>query len=142
MKEAIDNSRNGDEFPLVIIHNETNQIIGSTRFLEISHVHKRLEIGWTWYTTPVWGKGINIECKHLLMKYCFETLGFNRVQFKTDHQNTRSQKAIEKIGGVKEGTLRNHMIRKDGTFRHSVFYSVIIDEWYSVKRHLEKMLGH
>ncbi len=81
-----------------------------------------------------------ITC-HKLLRYCFEVLNLIRVQFKTDERNIRSQKAIERIGGVKEGILRNHMIRKDGTFRDSVFYSIIDSEWPLVKKRLEIMLA-
>lgn len=90
--------------------------------------------------SSVWRTPVNTECKYLLLKYCFETLNVIRVQFKTDDQNLRSQKAIERIGGVKEGILRNQMIRKDGTIRHSVFFSVIESEWALVKSRLESYL--
>ena len=80
----------------------------------------------------MWGTHANTECKYLLLNYCFQTLKLHRVQFKTDEHNIRSQKAIEKIGGVKEGVLRNHMIRKDGSLRNSVFYSVIEKDWVQV----------
>ncbi|MBO1004986.1 GNAT family N-acetyltransferase [Pseudogracilibacillus auburnensis] len=136
--EALSNKELGTEFPFVILLRENNKLIGSTRFLDISNVNKNLEIGWTWLSPFVWGSQINIECKYLLLAYCFDTLQMIRVQFKTDHQNIRSQKAIERIGGVKEGILRNHKIRKDGTFRHSVFYSIIESEWPAVKLNLEK----
>lgn len=82
-------------------------------------------IGWSSLSQSVWGTQINAECKYLLLKNCFETLRMIRVQFKTDEQNIRSQKAIVRIGGVKEGILRNNMIRKVGTYRNSVFYSII-----------------
>lgn len=140
VEEALENKENGKEFPFVVLHHDNDRIIGSTRFLDISNLNKSLEIGWTWYVPSVWGTHINIECKYLLLKYCFETLKLIRVQFKTDERNVRSQKAIEKIGGVKEGVLRNHMIRKDGTFRNSVFYSVIESDWESVKNKLENKL--
>ncbi|WP_175639420.1 GNAT family N-acetyltransferase [Metabacillus schmidteae] len=133
VESALYNKENGMEIPFVIIHKETNKIIGSTRFLTISPVNKTLEIGWTWLCPTVWGTGINKECKYLLLRYCFERLGMIRVQFKTDEQNNRSQRAIEGIGATREGILRNHMIRKDGSYRNSVFYSIIESEWEAVK---------
>ncbi len=140
VEEALCQKEAGTEFPFIVLRRENDKIIGTTRLFDISIQNKSLEIGWTWYTPAVWGTHINTECKYLLLKYCFETLKLIRVQFKTDERNIRSQKAIEKIGGVKEGVLRNHMIRKDGTFRNSVFYSVIESDWISVKNKLTNML--
>ncbi|MBD1380641.1 GNAT family N-acetyltransferase [Metabacillus arenae] len=140
VEEALENKKSGKEFPFVIILRESDKIIGTTRFLEISNKNNSLEIGWTWLTPTVWGSQINTECKYLLLKYCFESMEVIRVQFKTDEKNVRSQKAIERIGGVKEGILRNHMIRKDGSFRNSVFYSIIESDWASVKQKLEGIL--
>ncbi|MFC4323007.1 GNAT family N-acetyltransferase [Litchfieldia salsa] len=138
--EALSKKEVGTELPFIVLHRESNKIVGSTRFLEISNTNKTLEIGWTWFTPSVWGTQTNIECKYLLLKHCFETLKMIRVQFKTDEKNIRSQKAIERIGGVKEGVLRNHMIRKDGTYRNSVFYSIIDSDWAKVKNELENAI--
>jgi RimJ/RimL family protein N-acetyltransferase len=140
VEDALERREYGKDFPLVVLSRDNDRIIGSTRFLDISSVNKSLEIGWTWYTPSVWGTHTNTECKYLLLNYCFETLKLIRVQFKTDEQNVRSQKAIEKIGGVKEGILRNHMIRKDGSFRNSVYYSVIESDWKSIKNKLDNIL--
>lgn len=140
VEEALYKKETGLEDPFVVLLRDNDNIVGSTRFLEISNSNKSLEIGWTWYAPSVWGTHINTECKYLLLKYCFETLKLIRVQFKTDERNVRSQNAIKKIGGVKEGILRNHMIRKDGTFRNSVFYSIIESDWVSVKHKLEDLL--
>ncbi|MEO7022453.1 MAG: GNAT family protein, partial [Ktedonobacteraceae bacterium] len=84
--------------------------------------------------------GINTECKYLLLRHAFETLGAIRVQLKTDSRNLRSQNAIERIGGVKEGILRNHKILPDGYYRHSAYFSIIESEWPDVKENLLKML--
>ncbi|MBM7602940.1 RimJ/RimL family protein N-acetyltransferase [Metabacillus crassostreae] len=140
VEDALRRKELGNEIPFVIKCRESNKVIGSTRFLDISKINRGLEIGWTWLTPTVWGTDANLECKYLLLKYTFEHLNFIRVQFKTDDQNLRSQKAIEKIGGNKEGILRNHMIRKDGTYRHSVYYSIIDSEWKQVKISLENSL--
>ncbi|WP_342533757.1 GNAT family protein [Lysinibacillus sp. FSL K6-0057] len=128
------------EFPFVIVDKQSGDIIGSTRFMDIDDKHQRLEIGYTWLTPAYWRTAINTNCKYLLLQYCFEHLHLQRVQIKTDHDNIRSQKAIERIGATKEGILRNHMIRKDGTTRHTVMYSITIEEWPQVKKHLEKLL--
>lgn len=131
----------GVEMPFTIIDQESDKIVGSTRFLDISVPNRQLEIGWTWLTPSVWRTRINTECKYLLLKYCFETLGTIRVQLKTDGRNVRSQQAMERIGAVKEGILRKHRIMHDGYIRDSVYFSVIDDEWPCVKARLESMLG-
>jgi len=128
------------ECPFVIIDKVSGQIIGSTRFMDIDDKHKRLEIGTTWLIPAYWRTSINTNCKYLLLQYCFEILKLQRVQIKTDHENYRSQKAIERIGAIKEGVLRNHMIRKDGTIRHTVMYSIIKEDWPEIKTHLQKLL--
>ena len=133
--------RNKTEFPFVIVDKKTGEIIGSTRFMDIDDTHQRVEIGTTWLTPAYWRTAINTNCKYLLLQYCFETLHLQRVQIKTDHENSQSQKAIERIGATKEGVLRNHMIRKDGTTRHTVMYSITLEEWPQVKIHLNQLLG-
>ncbi len=114
------------EFPFVIVDKQSGKIVGSTRFMNIDEQHQRLEIGYTWLTSAYWRTAINTNCKYLLLQYCFEQLHLQRVQIKTDHENVRSQTAIERIDATKEGILRNHMIRKD--------------EWPRVKKHLQKLL--
>lgn len=131
----------GIEVPFVIINQQTKEIIGSTRFLDIQLEHKRLEIGSTWLNPKYWRTPINTHCKYLLLHHCFESLKLHRVQLKTDHENIRSQTAIERIGAKKEGILRNHMIRPDGTIRHTVMYSITNEEWPSVKEHLHQLMG-
>ncbi|MGG2075717.1 GNAT family protein [Lysinibacillus irui] len=128
------------EFPFVIVDKQSGSIIGSTRYMDIDDKHQRLEIGYTWLTPAYWRTAINTHCKYLLLQYCFEYLHLQRVQIKTDHENIRSQRAVERIGATKEGILRNHMIRKDGTIRHTVMYSITIEEWPQVKKHVEDLL--
>jgi RimJ/RimL family protein N-acetyltransferase len=118
-----------------------NPIIGMTRMYFVEPKDKRLEIGHTWYIPAVWGKVYNKECKLLLLQYVFETLGFNRVEFRVAHQNIRSQKAVEKIGGVKEGVLRKFAIRNDGTRRDTVVFSIIDDEWPEKKEKLLQLIA-
>lgn len=138
--KALTTKHEKTEFPFVIVDKNSGQIIGSTRLMDIDETHKRLEIGTTWITPAFWRTAINTNCKYLLLRYCFEVLNLQRVQIKTDHENVRSQKAIERIGATKEGILRNHMVRKDGTTRHTVMYSITLQEWPVVKKHLQQLL--
>lgn len=123
----------GKGFTFTIIDIATGKMVGGTSFLDIQPASRSLEIGRTWLAKELHGTGFNAECKFLLLRYCFEELELIRVFFKTDSNNLRSQKAMEKIGAKYEGTLRNHMIREDGTFRHSAYYSIIESEWEEVK---------
>jgi RimJ/RimL family protein N-acetyltransferase len=127
-------------FPFVIMDKESQKIVGSTRCYDISVPNKGLEIGSTWLTPAMWRTSVNTECKYLLLKHCFETLGAIRVQLKTDSRNIRSQRAIERLGAVKEGVLRNHKILPDGYVRDSVYYSIIDSEWPKVKLRLEQFM--
>ena len=140
LEEALRARDRGAEFPFAIIERSLNRIVGSTRFLEITPAHRGIEIGWTWLSPDVWRTLINTECKYLLLRHCFETLGALRVQLKTDARNVRSQVAIERIGGVREGLLRHHRIMPDGYLRDSVYYSILIGEWPAVKARLEGWL--
>lgn len=140
VEQALVNREAGTEYPFVIVLRATNEIVGSTRFFDIDTAHKRLELGHTWLHPSVWRTNVNTECKYLLLSYCFEQLQFQRVQIKTGHKNTQSQKAIERIGATKEGILRNHMIRPNGEVRHTVMYSVVQEEWSEVKRHIEGLM--
>lgn len=122
-----------NQYPFVIYHKQTNKIIGSTRFFEIYPLDKKLEIGWTWIVTKYWGTEINFECKLLLLNFCFETLKARRVQIKTDSNNLRSRKAIEKIGGQFEGILRKDKIKENGVSRSAAYYSILDEEWVFAK---------
>jgi RimJ/RimL family protein N-acetyltransferase len=115
-------------------------LVGSTRFLAIEAAHRRVEIGSTWYAPQAWGSRVNPACKLALMRFAFEDLGFNRVEFKTDIRNQRSQAAIAKLGAVREGVFRAHMIRPDGTLRDSVYFSVIASDWPAVRERLSARL--
>ncbi len=139
--EAIEATKKGEEYAFVIEHKETKEIIGSTRYLDIQTQHKKLEIGWTWIQTKYWGTKINPECKYLLLKHAFEELKCIRVQLKTNEENIRSQKAMEKIGAKREGILRKWRTRYNGTVHNVHFFSIIDEEWPEVKRNLEKLLN-
>ena len=130
----------GTEFPFVIIDLATRRVVGSTRLMDIDHANRSLEIGWTWHSPEVWRTRINTECKYLLLRHCFETWGTIRVCLKTDARNERSQRAIERIGGVREGVMRHHRILPDGYRRDSVYYSILEAEWPAVKARLEGFL--
>jgi len=130
----------GTNLPFVAIHLASGRVAGATRYLNIMPDDRGLEIGGTWYGLEFQRTPVNTECKYLLLSHAFETLGCIRVQLKTDLRNERSQKAIERIGSVKEGVLRNHMILPDGHYRHSVYYSILDTEWPEVKKRLEGML--
>ena len=130
----------GTDMPFVVVHLKSGRIAGATRYLNITPQSRGLEIGGTWYGLDFQRTAVNTECKYLLLKHAFETLGCIRVQIKTDSRNLRSQKAIERIGAKKEGILRNHMILPDGYFRHTVFYSVLDSEWSDVEQRLSDFL--
>lgn len=131
---------NGIQFPFIIYHQYENKIIGSTRLMNIELEHKKLEIGWTWLHPDYWATAVNLECKQLLLNFCFEELKAIRVQLKTDENNIRSRKAILKIGAHYEGILRNDWIRDNGTIRNSAYFSIISSEWKSVNCKLLSLL--
>ncbi len=142
VQDILNRQASGTDLAFSVLHLESGRIIGATRYLDIHPEQRGLEIGGTWYATAHQRTAVNTESKYLLLKYAFETLGCIRVQFKTDLRNERSQRALERLGAVQEGILRNHMILEDGTYRHSVFYSILDIEWPEVKERLSKKLGY
>jgi len=139
--DLLDGQAARTDLPFAVIHLDSGRVAGATRFLEIRPAHKSLEIGGTWYGLEFQHTIVNTECKYLLLRYAFETLGTIRVQFKADFRNERSWRAIERIGATREGILRNHFILPDGVKRDSVVYSIIESEWPGVKERLEEKLG-
>jgi len=131
----------GEEVPFVTIHRESGEVIGTTRFLDISVDDRHAEIGWTAIAPAYQLTAVNTEAKYLMLRHAFETWGCIRVQLKTDLRNERSQRAIERIGGVREGVLRKVRVMPDGYQRASVYYSILDDEWPAVKANLEARLG-
>lgn len=123
-----------------IILRETNRAIGVTAYLDIQPANRSLEIGFTWIGKAYHGTQVNPECKYLLLQHAFEGLDAVRVQLKTDSRNLHSQRAIEKLGAVREGVLRKHMIVWDGYIRDTVMYSILADEWPQVKASLASRL--
>ena len=130
----------GADLAFAVIHRESGRAIGATRYLEIRPEHRGLEIGGTWYATEFQRTAVNTECKYLLLKHAFEVLDCIRVQFKADARKLRSIRAIERIGAMREGVLRNHYILPNGGYRDSVYFSILDSEWPKVKERLEEML--
>jgi RimJ/RimL family protein N-acetyltransferase len=143
MDEALEQAARGEALPWVTMSRASGKIIGSTRYMDIDARNRGLEIGGTWIA-PAWQRsGINVEAKYLQLGHAFETLGAIRVAFKTHHKNVKSQTAIAALGATQEGVFRNHMITQDGSFRHSVWFSIIEEEWPAVKIGLEaRMAAH
>ncbi|HYC28465.1 MAG TPA: GNAT family N-acetyltransferase [Chitinophagaceae bacterium] len=140
MEDALQDYGNQRRVPFVIIDKKANAYAGSTSFGNISFYDKRIEIGWTWLGDDFKGTGINMNAKFLLMQYAFETLGFERVELKTDNLNERSKAALKKIGGTPEGILRNHMQMHSNRRRDSIYFSILKDEWPTVKKEKFKHL--
>lgn len=137
---ALDPRNTGMQVSFVMRDVTTDAVMGMTRYYKIEPSQKRLSIGYTWYTPAYWGKVHNKECKLLLLQYAFEEIHFQRVEFEVAHQNIRSQKAVVKIGGVKEAVLRKHGLHSDGTVRDTVVFSIIDDEWPEAKSRLLEMI--
>ncbi len=141
LADALATRARGEMLPFAVVWRETGRAIGSTRYMDYSAHDRHVEIGWTWYGRDYWRSPVNTECKYLLLRHAFETLGCIRVQLKTDLRNERSQRAIERLGAVREGVLRKAVvIAKDGHQRWSVYYSILDDEWPAVKSRLEGVL--
>ena len=140
LTSAMRQTETGERIWFVIVRNSDGRALGTTSYMDIHAKDRWVEIGGTWLTPDVWRTAINTECKYLLLKHAFENLGCIRVQLKTDLRNVRSQRAIERLGAVKEGILCKHMINADGYQRDTVMYSIIDTEWASIKARLEEKL--
>jgi len=121
------------QIPFLIVDKDYGALAGSTRFGKIDFNNKRAEIGWTWYGTKFQGTGLNAEVKRLMIDYGFNELKLNRIQLGTDLRNIRSQKAIEKLGAVKEGIRRNHYVDSKGVVRDDVYYSLTKNDWVKIQ---------
>jgi RimJ/RimL family protein N-acetyltransferase len=145
MREFIETAlkwqNDGTAIPFATVEKKSGLAVGSTRFANIVREHRRVEIGWTWIT-PQWQRtALNTEAKYLMLRHAFEAWGCIRVELKTNSRNEQSRRAILRIGAKEEGTLRNHMLSPDGSFRDTVYFSIIESEWPDVKRMLERKLG-
>jgi RimJ/RimL family protein N-acetyltransferase len=131
----------GAALTFAIVDLARGEAVGATAYLDVSVPDRRLEIGSTWLGRAAWRTAVNTEAKYLLLTHAFEGLGCLRVQLKTDIRNLRSQAAIERLGAVKEGVLRAHMLRRDGSQRDTVLYSIIAGEWPAVKARLKQLMN-
>jgi len=133
---ALKGQAEGHMLPFAVVDIASGRVIGSTRYHDIVPAVERLEIGYTWYGKSWQRSHVNTGCKLLLMTHAFEMLGAQLVGWRTDNYNFASQRAIERLGAKKDGVLRHHALRRDGTVRDTVLYSVLAAEWPDVKRHL------
>ena len=141
VRTALAEEAAGTALPFVTVEKKGSIVIGSTRFGNIDTPNRKAEIGWTWITPAFQRTFVNTEAKLLMLTHAFEVWNCIRVELKTDANNAKSRAAIARIGGVEEGTLRNHMITETGRYRDSVYFSVIDSEWPSVKENLALKLG-
>jgi N-acetyltransferase len=126
--------------PFITREKKSKTIVGSTRFADIDHNNRTVEIGWTWIARPFQRTVVNTEAKYLMLRHAFEQMDARRVMLKTDETNLKSRAAIARIGAKQEGILRNHMLVWGGRNRNSVIFSIIVEEWPEAKRNLEAKL--
>lgn len=131
----------GTRMPFAVIDNASGRVLGTTSYYDIVSTIRRVEIGYTWYGKSVQRTHVNTTCKYLLMQHAFETLKAEVAGWRTDILNLDSQKAIERLGAKKDGVIRHHMMRRDGTVRDSVVYSMLASEWPDVKLHMLKLMS-
>jgi RimJ/RimL family protein N-acetyltransferase len=141
VETALANAEAGTERPFATVDIASGRAVGSSRYLSIVPEHRRLEIGWTWVGSAYQRTGANREAKLLQLAHAFETLGANRVEFKTHARNERSRQALLGIGATFEGVFRSHMIMPDDSIRDSAYYSVVAGEWPGVKAALQAKLA-
>ncbi len=120
-------------YPFIVFDKLHNKYVGSTRFYDIQLNNSSTQFGYTWYSESTWGTGLNEHCKFLLLQFAFETIGFERIEFRADNRNKRSIAAMQKIGCTVEGILRNHLPTSDGTRRDSIVLSMLKNEWPKIK---------
>lgn len=136
IEDALSMREAGNRFAFAVVETATGKILGSSSYHDILPGVKRVEIGYTWYAKSVQRSHVNSTCKMLLMAYAFEVLGCNVVGWRTDNFNFASQAAIERLGAKKDGVIRGHAPRRDGTIRDTVMYSLRSGEWPEVKAQL------
>lgn len=134
--DALAGQHAGHMLPWVVRELGSGQIIGTTRYHDVNAEIDRVEIGYTWYAKRWQRSHVNTTCKLMLMTHAFETLGCQVVGLRTDRFNFASQRAIERLGAQKDGIIRHHMRRRDGSVRDTVMYSILAHEWPAVKQHL------
>jgi RimJ/RimL family protein N-acetyltransferase len=140
IEDALSGQAAGHMLPWAVRSLDTNEILGSTRYHDIVPQVDRVEIGYTWYASSHHRTHVNTACKLLLMQYAFDEVGCEVVGFRTDGLNFRSQRAIEGLGAKKDGVLRHHTLRRDGTARDDVRFTILLNEWPGVQEHLRTRL--
>jgi len=140
IEDALNARAAGNRFPFVVLDESTSEVLGSTSYHDIVESVRRVEIGWTWYARRAQRSHVNTTCKLLLLTHAFETLQCHVVGWRTDNFNFASQAAIERLGAKKDGVIRGHALRRDGTIRDTVMYSLRSGEWPDVKAHLLYLL--
>lgn len=141
IETALQGRADGHRFAFAVLDSATGEVIGSSSYHDIVPAVERLEIGWTWYAQSRQRSAVNTTAKLLLMTHAFEGLGAQLVGWRTDNYNFASQRAIERLGARKDGVLRHHALRRDGTVRDTVMYSLAAGEWPEVKAHLQWQLA-
>jgi N-acetyltransferase len=136
IEDALKMREEGNRFAFAVIDEATGKVLGSSSYHDMVPATKRVEIGYTWYAKSVQRSHVNSTCKLMLMTHAFETLGCNVVGWRTDNFNYASQKAIERLGAQKDGAIRGHALRRDGTIRDTVMYSMRAGEWAEAKAQL------
>ncbi|MEU2184939.1 GNAT family N-acetyltransferase [Streptomyces thermolilacinus] len=140
LAELLEHAGRGEYVAFAVIHRASDRAVGWTTYMDVDVADERLEIGWTWYGRAYWRTAVNTASKLLLLTHAFEDLGMGRVQLKTDHLNHRSQAAIARLGARHEGVLRRHRRRPDGTWRDTVYFSILAPEWPAAKERLTARL--
>lgn len=135
---AVDGYYHKTAIPFIIIDKRTNTYAGSSRFMNIDWTNKVLEIGATWIGREYQGSGLNMNMKYLMLSYAFETLNFEKVEFRIDERNIRSRKSVEKVGGTLEGILRKNVFLLDGFKRDTCCYGILLEEWKAIKNRVFK----
>jgi N-acetyltransferase len=130
----------GHMLPWAVRDLASDTIVGSTRYHDVVPSAHRVEIGYTWYAARMQRTHVNAACKWLLLHHAFDTLGCGVVGLRTDRFNTRSQRAIERLGAQRDGVIRHNLARRDGTVRDTVMYSILAQEWPAVARALRDRL--
>ncbi len=139
--KALEEQRRGESVVFATVESASRRAVGSTRFMNIDRVNRRVEIGSTWIA-PAWQRtAVNSEAKYLMLRHAFEVWGCMRVELKTDALNQKSRNAILRIGAKEEGTLRRHLLTWTGRVRDTVYFSILDSEWPEVKDKLEKRLN-
>ena len=141
IETALQMRTDGNRFAFAVIDEASSRVLGCTSYHDIVPAVRRVEIGWTWYAKSVQRSHVNTTAKLLLLSHAFDTLGCGVVGWRTDNYNFASQRAIERLGAKKDGVIRGHALRRDGTVRDTVMYSVTAGEWPEVRAHLQYLLN-